>query len=82
MSKRLLAVLFEKSKAVGELLRGLSCVVHLMLILYRANGTVFMTSQLHHDPQALFRGVFFVVLQARSTTAESRCTSGRLVRMG
>lgn len=46
MSKRLLAVLCDKSEGIGELLRGLFCVAHLMLILYRVNGTAFTTSQL------------------------------------
>ncbi|CAM9909880.1 unnamed protein product, partial [Sphacelaria rigidula] len=66
IAKRLLAVLFDNTKGIGELLQGLSCVAHLLLILFRANETAFKTSQSYHDIQATVRGVFFVVQQAKT----------------
>ncbi|CAM9745592.1 unnamed protein product, partial [Sphacelaria rigidula] len=48
-----------------ELLQGLSCVAHLLLILLRVNGTAFKTSQSYHDIQAIVQGMIFVVQQAK-----------------
>ena len=66
IAKRLLAVLFDSTKGIGELLQGLSCVAYLLLILFRVNGTGFTTSQSYHDLQATVRGMFFVVQRAKN----------------
>lgn len=65
IAEKLLAVLCDPSKTVGELLEGLSCVAHLLLILFRALRTAVMTGQLYHDLQATIRGIFFVVLKVQ-----------------
>lgn len=61
----LLAVLYDPSKGVDQLLQGLSCVSHLLLILFRAHRTSFMTGQLYHDTQAMVRALFHCVRQAQ-----------------
>lgn len=58
-------MLCDPSKTVGELLEGLSCVAHLLLILFRALRTAAMTGQLYHDLQATIRGIFTVVLKVQ-----------------
>ncbi|CAN0325198.1 unnamed protein product [Ectocarpus sp. 4 AP-2014] len=65
IAEKLLAVLRDPSKTVRELLEGLSCVAHLLLILYRALRTATMTGQLYHDLQATIRGIFYVVLRVQ-----------------
>lgn len=65
IAERLLAVLCNPKKTVRELLEGLSCVAHLLLILFRALRTAVMTGQLYHDLQATIRGIFFVVLKVQ-----------------
>ncbi|CAN0485749.1 unnamed protein product, partial [Scytosiphon promiscuus] len=65
IAEKLLAVLCDPSKTVGELLEGLSCVAHLLLILFRALRTAAMTGQLYHDLQATIRGIFTVVLKVQ-----------------
>lgn len=44
-----LAVLTDSTKNIGDLLQGLSCVAHLMTILYRTHETAFISDQLYHD---------------------------------
>ncbi|CAM9215393.1 unnamed protein product, partial [Sphacelaria rigidula] len=50
---------------LGELLQGLSCAAHLLLILFRVNGTAFKTSQSYHDIHGTVREIFFVVQRAK-----------------
>lgn len=40
-------------------------MAHLLLILFRAHRTSFMTGQLYHDTQAMIRALFYCVLQAQ-----------------
>ena len=65
IAEKLLAVLCNPKKTVRELLEGLSCVAHLLLILVRALRTAVMTGQLYHDLQATIHGIFFVVLKVQ-----------------
>ncbi|CAN0440456.1 unnamed protein product, partial [Scytosiphon promiscuus] len=65
IAENLLAVLCDPSKSVGQLLEGLSCVAHLLLILYRARRTGVMTGQLYHDLQATIRGIFYCALKVQ-----------------
>ena len=64
-AEKLLAVLCDPSKTVGELLEGLSCVAHLLLTLFRALGTAIMTGQLYNDLRATIRGIVHVVLKVQ-----------------
>jgi len=66
IAENLLAVLCDPSKKVGQLLEGLSCVAHLLLILFRARGPAVVTAQLYHDLQATIRGIFYCVLQVQA----------------
>ncbi|CAM9924000.1 unnamed protein product [Sphacelaria rigidula] len=61
MSERLLAELLDCKKGVAELLAGLPCVAHSLLLLYREHKTRYVTGQLYHDMQATIRGVFYVI---------------------
>lgn len=65
IAERLLAILLRPETDVAELLQGLSCVSHLLLVLYRQHKTAFMTGQLYHDTQAMIRSIFYCVLQAQ-----------------
>ena len=65
IAEKLLTVLCNPKKTVLELLEGLSCVAHLLLILFRALRTAVMTGQLYHDLQATIRGIFFVALKVQ-----------------
>lgn len=64
INEHLLAVLFDMNKDVSALLGGLSCVAHILLIIYRKNRTAFMPAQLYHDLQAFVRSAFFIVARA------------------
>lgn len=61
----MLAVLFGKEKGVADILRGLSCVSHLFLFLFRANKDSFFPPQLYHDVQASVRSAFCMVARAK-----------------
>ncbi|CAM9214714.1 unnamed protein product, partial [Hapterophycus canaliculatus] len=63
--KCLLDVLFNYEKSVSDLLRGLSCMAHLALILFRRNKSEFIPGQLYHDLQATIRCAFMVAAQAK-----------------
>lgn len=65
IGENLVAVLCDPSKSVGQLLEGLSCVAHLLLVLFRVHRTGVMTGQLYHDTQATIRGIFYCVLKVQ-----------------
>eukprot|EP00904_Undaria_pinnatifida_P003353 jgi/Undpi1/13018/HiC_scaffold_8.g02681.m1 len=65
IAEDLLAVLCDPAKTVGQLLEGLSRVSHLLLIIFRARRTAFMTGQLYHDLQATIRGIYFCALKVQ-----------------
>ena len=64
-AEKLIGVLCDSSKTVGELLEGLSSVANFLLILFRALGTAAMAGQLYHGLQATIRGIFHVVLKVQ-----------------
>lgn len=58
-------MLLAPSKGVGELLQGMSCVSHLLLILFRTHRKRLISNQRYHDTQATVRAAFHLVVRAK-----------------
>ena len=57
----LLATFNGEKQSLTEQLTSVSCLAHLLLVLYRHNGTKLMPAQLYHDIQATVQDIFYTI---------------------
>jgi hypothetical protein len=59
------APLLDRERTTIQLLQGLAEASHLLIVVYRKNGTHFVPGQLYHDLQSWVRAAFIVAAQTQ-----------------
>lgn len=61
----LLATFTGEKQSLQEQLTNVSCLAHLLLCMYRQNGTKLILAQLYHDIQASVQDIFYTVAKGQ-----------------